>query len=301
MTVVALKDQGLIRFVSLSLWLQIPETKTKPFIPKMSFNRFLFIPLICTSLIIPSFSINATDIVIDRAKSKDLNVVFMVGEKEYLTAETLPKYARQHLIPNGVDCNFIHVNPEDSNDFPGLIGALEKADVLVISVRRRTPPINQMNALKKFLNSKKGIVGIRTSSHSFGRVPPNDRHVQWDEFDRDVFGMDYEGHYGNKGPDDHATIVNVIPFWKSHPILKDLKVDNFTSTSHLYRNRDPDDGVSILLSGTVGKDTSKLEPVAWTFSGRKGKTFYTSLGNPDDFEQSEFVQILTNAILWAKE
>lgn len=266
----------------------------------MPLEKFILTIGFCFYLCLNIASEDSQNIAIDHSKAKDLNVAFMIGEKEYLTAETLPKYARKYLIPNGIDCSFIHVNPDDPNDFPGLIGALEKADVLVISVRRRTPPLAQMKALQKYLNTDKGIVGIRTSSHSFGRVPPDKNHIRWEEFDRDIFGMDYEGHYGNKGPDDLATIINVIPFWKSHPVLNGIESNHFTSSSHLYRNRKPDDGVSILLTGSVGNDESKLEPVAWTSSGRNGKTFYTSLGNPGDFAQFEFLQILTNAIVWAK-
>lgn len=235
-------------------------------------------------------------------KSKTpVRVVFMVGEMEYQTAESLPAFARQYLINDGVHCTFIHVNPNDPNDFPGLTGALKKADVLVLSVRRRTPPVGQLEAVRAFLDSGGGLVGIRTSSHAFGREPADALHAKWDEFDRDILGMDYENHYGNKPPEDPISHIRILPWWQHHPILEGIQLEGntFTSTSHLYRNRRPDDGVSVLMVGNVGANGTMNEPVAWTNTHRKLKVFYTSLGNLDDFQLPHFNQMLKNAILWA--
>ncbi len=226
-------------------------------------------------------------------------VVFMIGEKEYDTAETLPQYAREVLIPAGFDCLFIHVNQDDPNDFPGLVGALEQADVLFISVRRRTPPMGQMQALRNFIDRGGAVIGIRTASHAFGREPARENQVRWDEFDRDVFGMDYEGHYSNKPPEDPPTEIRTVSFWKSHPILRDLPGDSFVSTSHLYRNRLPENGVSILMTGSIDDDPARTEPVAWTSPKTGGRVFYTSLGNPDDFRNPVFRKLILNAVTWA--
>lgn len=231
-----------------------------------------------------------------------IRVVFMIGEMEYNTASTLPEFARKSLIPQGVDCTFIHVNDNDPNDFPGLVGALEPADVLVLSVRRRTPPTRQMEAIRDFIARGGGVVGIRTASHAFGREPASATHQSWDEMDRQVFAMDYEGHYSNKPPEDPPSDIQISPLWKHHPILANLKSDSFTSTSHLYKNRRPDDGVSILLTGSIKNRTPAiLEPVAWTSPSCPGRVFYTSLGNPDDFRNPDFSQLLANAVLWAAE
>lgn len=231
-----------------------------------------------------------------------VRAVFMIGEMEYNTSSTLPEFARKSLIPQGIDCTFVHVNDNDPNDFPGLNGALEPADVLILSVRRRTPPTHQMEAIRNFIARGGGVVGIRTASHAFGREPASDNHQSWDEFDRHVFAMDYEGHYGNKPPEDPPSEIQISPFWKHHPILANLKSDSFTSSSHLYKNRRPGDGVSILLTGSIkNKTPAILEPVAWTSPSCPGRVFYTSLGNPDDFLNPDFTQLLVNAVIWAAE
>jgi type 1 glutamine amidotransferase len=42
------------------------------------------------------------------------------------------------------------------------------------------------------------------------------------------------------------------------------------------------------------------EPVAWTFVRKDGgRTFYTSLGSVDDFQQPAFEKLLANGIYWA--
>lgn len=225
-------------------------------------------------------------------------VVIMIGEQEYETKDSLPVFARENLSSDEFDVTIIHVNPSDSNDFPGLIGALEKADVLLISVRRRTPPRAQMEAIKKFLIRKGNIVGIRTSSHAFGRKPVSDNHVKWDEFDRDVFGMDYLGHYGNKPPQPLSRI-NIVSYWNSHLVLDGLDMQYFYSTSHLYKNEKPGPGVSVLMSGQIGDNGKKLEPVTWVREYKNGRVFYTSLGNPEDFKKDAFKKLLVNAIRWS--
>ncbi len=51
--------------------------------------------------------------------------------------------------------------------------------------------------------------------------------------------------------------------------------------------------------GRVGNRTPH-EPVAWTFIHRGGgRSFYTSLGHPDDFNTPMFQQLLSNAVYWA--
>ena len=47
-------------------------------------------------------------------------------------------------------------------------------------------------------------------------------------------------------------------------------------------------------------DKQPHEPVAWTFTrANGGKSFYTSLGGVEDFQQEAFQKLLKNALLWA--
>lgn len=257
---------------------------------------YIVLRAVCLAVLCHSSVLQASDIGISRFR-----IVFMIGEDEYHTAQTLPVFARNQLIPSHFDCLIIQANHSDPNDFPGLVGALEKADVLVLSVRRRTLHSDQMRSFQSFLQRGGALVGIRTASHAFGKVPTDEYHLQWDDFDRDILGMDYEGHYNNKPPQDPPTSISIVSFWKDHCILKSLPHDlTFSSSSHLYKNRRPSDGVSILMAGHILNNPDFSEPVAWTYSNSfGGNVFYTSLGNPEDFQNPHFLNILQNAVAWA--
>ena len=134
------------------------------------------------------------------------HVVFMIGESEYNTASTLPMFAKKQLEYRGIRCSFVHVNQNDPNDFAGL-EALKDADLLFLSVRRRTPPKAQLDLVRAHLAKGKPLVGIRTASHAFDREPPSENHARWAKFDDEILGVDYRNHYGNKPPKDPATII----------------------------------------------------------------------------------------------
>tara|TARA_R110002096_G_scaffold54517_17_gene140632 strand:- start:3688 stop:4440 length:753 start_codon:yes stop_codon:yes gene_type:complete len=224
------------------------------------------------------------------------HIVFLIGEREYKTAESLPAYFESDLKPAGFTATFITAPPEGEakNDFPGLEEALAKADLCLVSVRRRAPKSSQMAALKAFANAGKPIVGIRTSSHAFhlgGKEVP-EGHALWEEFDPVVLGGNYHGHYGNE-----PAPISIAKGAGSHPILADI--GELAPTSKLYRAAPLAEKAQALLFATVeGKEP---EPVAWThtFGPNNARIFYTSLGLADEFANPEFRKFLTQAILWA--
>ena len=89
------------------------------------------------------------------------------AKKEYNTAQTLPAFAETDLKPLGYRITIIRDEDADKNNFPGLIPALRQADLLFLSVRRRTPPIAQLDAVRAYLASGRPLAGIRTACHSF--------------------------------------------------------------------------------------------------------------------------------------
>jgi putative membrane-bound dehydrogenase-like protein len=224
-------------------------------------------------------------------------VLFMIGEPEYDTHRTLPRFGQTELEPRGFQCTYVQVNPNDPNDFPGL-ESLESADLLVLSVRRRTPPKAQLDLIRKHVAAGKPLVTIRTSSHAFDANPPSPEHAAWPDFDVAVLGAKYQGHYSNKPPKDPPTVITLEPQSRAHPILTGLPADGFQSTSHLYRIRDLAPSATALLRGSIG-DGSENEPVAWIETSRHGRIFSTSLGDADDFTQPEFKRLLLNGILWS--
>lgn len=226
------------------------------------------------------------------------HVVLMIGEDEYETARTLPQFARDELEPKGMRITTVCPPDADPQNFAG-IEALRDADLLIVSVRRRTPTEPQMAIVREYLASGRPLVGIRTASHAFDREPPPG-HARWSGFDVEVLGGHYERHYGNKPPTGPPTLVRLLPEAAGHAIMRGLEPIERVSTSHLYRSRDLGAAAVPLAEGQI-QGQEIVEPVAWTNVYRGGRVFYTSLGNQADFELPWFRQLLVNGVLWTLE
>ena len=222
-------------------------------------------------------------------------VLFLVGDDEYKTGETVPAWARAELEPRGVRCAFAIDHSKDAADFPELAEQLEKADALFVSLRRRGLPAEQFAAIRKFVAAGKPVLGIRTASHAFAPKKAEPDRAAWPEFDRDVFGGRYENHYG-KGA---ATIAHVEENATEHPVLTGIASGELRFTSHLYKSRDLAPTAAVLLTATLEGQPGVREPLAWTNEPEKRRAFYTSLGSAEDFANPAFRRLLLNAVLWA--
>jgi len=224
-------------------------------------------------------------------------VVFLVAEREYGTADSLRVFHAERLAPAGWQARFVEAPPEGPgrDAFPGLPKALSDADLLVLSVRRRAPRVEELAAVRRHLEEGRPLLALRTSSHAFdlrGAQPPAG-HASWEAFDREVLGATYEGHH----PDEECA-VRPAAGAAGHRLLEG--VGGFPS-SKLYRFGIPGEDVRVLLEGeTAGEEA---EPVAWlhTFGERRARVFFTSLGSPEDFARPGFLQLLENACAWALE
>ncbi len=228
------------------------------------------------------------------AQDKRPHVVFVMAEREYDTRNTLPAFARQHLAKD-FRCTFVHADPKDRNDVPGL-NALYDADLLVLSMRRRALPVTQMDHLERYIRAGKPLVAIRVSCVAFaaGTAPPG--HVVWQRFDREVLGGNYGGY--DRGSRRGGCDVWVVPEVADHPLVRGLPAKRFHSRSWLYKMRPLAKVARPLLMGRWSDDRP-AEPVAWTHTYHGGRVFYTSLGHPQDFTVPAFTQLLKNAIRWA--
>ena len=228
------------------------------------------------------------------------HIVIMIGEEEYHTWETLPEFAAKELKAALYRVTLIQADATDKNQFPGFVEAMRDADLLLISVRRRTPPTEVINAVRSHLAAGKPLVGIRTASHCFALRPkeaaPKAGLAIWQDFDPQVLGGNYTGHYGK----DAATIT-LVPGAESHSILRGVTVAELVGHGGLYKNTPLQNGTTPLLMGTL--PGTATEPVAWThrYGEKKARIFYTSLGHWDDFELPAFRRFLLNGIAWALE
>ena len=222
------------------------------------------------------------------------HVVFLVGDDEYKTAETVPVWAKKELVWRGIRCTFALEDPNNKGSYPAL-SALPEADALFVSLRRQALPTVQMALIKQHVSAGRPVLGIRTASHAFGARQVADDRAKWDTFDVDVFGGHYENHYG-KGP---ATMARAVNSALAHPILTGVPTNELRFTSHLYRSRNLAPTTTPLLDGQLEDKPDVVEPVAWANTAGNARHFYTSLGSPEDFQEPAFRRLLLNAVLWS--
>jgi nicotinamidase-related amidase len=234
-----------------------------------------------------------------RFKNDRRSILMVVGEDEYKTELTLPAFAWQELEPRGFQVRVVHADSADKNNFPGLAEAAARTDLVLISVRRRTPPNEQLAAIRAHLAAGKPLVGIRTSSHAFAvrdqKVPLEKSAATWPEFDSEVLGGHYTGHHGD-GP---KIATAAAPGADRHRVLRGVDLTQLLGNGSLYKVTPLAGSTTPLLLGSIPGQGP--QPMAWTNSARPGQSrvFYTSLGHPDDFQNPAFRKLLLNGICWA--
>jgi nicotinamidase-related amidase/type 1 glutamine amidotransferase len=220
-------------------------------------------------------------------------VVVAIAETEYDTKTTLPLLVQRVYVDQlGFEATILH-GDNKTMQIPGFADALAKADLLVLSIRRLAPPAKDLEALKKYLDAGKPLIGIRTASHSFdakGKFPEG--HAEWTKFDPEVLGGHYTGHHGTLMV---ATIDVGNDLIKRHPVLTGIKT-TFTSKGSLYKTMPLAKSATPLLMGSIPNE--KTEAVAWVNTYKKAKVFYTSLGFREDFDNPQFVLLMHNAARW---
>jgi type 1 glutamine amidotransferase len=243
------------------------------------------------------------------------HVVFVTGDDEYASQLSMPMIARILEARHGMKTTVLYATNErgerdhTAHNIPGT-EALAEADAAVFFMRWRELPQEQLNAIIRYAESGKPMLGLRTSSHALKYPgPPNDK---WnDGFGRQFFGQKWIVHYGHH----NSTLAHVVPAAKDDPVLRGVEPELWLH-SWLYvmnhgEERLPRD-CRVLLEGDAiegdkpgGEQFGERQPMAWTRElprhrgDGKQRIFYTSLGHPRDFNYDSPRRLLVNAIYWA--
>lgn len=247
-----------------------------------------------------------------KKKAKKPHVVFVTGDDEYRSEISMPFIAALLGRKGQFKCTVLYAvdpktgkhNPKYQKSIEGL-DALKTADVAVFFLRFRALPDEQLNLILDYVNSGKGIVGLRTSTHAF-RYPRGHKHEKLnDSFGRDVFGQKWITHHGHLS----STEVTVIGEMADHPILRGIYATKTPvhCSSWLYHVTPLAGDCEPLLIGKsinsnkVGKqdEYALTQPVAWTKTYKGARVFFTTLGHPKDFEEYAVRRLLMNGIYWA--
>ncbi|NOS71574.1 MAG: hypothetical protein HOP33_16820 [Verrucomicrobia bacterium] len=210
------------------------------------------------------------------AEASPLKICLLSASAEYDSDNSLGEFQKYIESHYRVVCQMVY-GKDKGEGLPGL-EALDSTDLMIVFTRRITLSPPQLGLVKKYLASGRPVIGLRTASHAFSNYL---------EFDREILGGGYQGHYG-----DERGSVQLSPGRGAHPVL--AGVTNFNSF-RLYKNPTLANDVVVLIEGTTG---ANREPVAWVRELKGARVFYTSLGTQEDFTQESFRRLLVNAIFW---
>jgi hypothetical protein len=261
---------------------------------------------------------------------KGKHVVLVSGDEEYRSEEALPQLARILAQRHGFTCTVLFaidprdgtINPNVRDNIPGL-EALERADLLVLFVRFRNLPDEQMKHIVDYVESGRPIIGLRTATHAFA-IPPQRKYASYSYdskvwpggFGRQVLGETWVAHHGQHGKQSTRGVL--APGARGHPILRGLADGDIWGPTDVYRVRLPLPGDSQpLVLGQVlagmkptdppvsGPQNEPLMPIAWVRSyrpagaARAARVFTTTMGAATDLESEGLRRLLVNACYWA--
>ncbi|MDR0391878.1 MAG: hypothetical protein LBH59_08225, partial [Planctomycetaceae bacterium] len=145
------------------------------------------------------------------------HVVVMISDDHYKADTWMPPLVEKFQNDNELYFTILH--GEGEHVFHG-IDEIDTADSLVLYFRRLGLREDQLNKVKNFVDSGRGIVGLRTICHGFspgGKLTPDQK--RWDSFDKKILGSNYHGH----GKDELGSEITNNPQYENSPILKDVK------------------------------------------------------------------------------
>jgi len=224
------------------------------------------------------------------AQDRRPRLAIVASEPEYETAASLTRFRTE--LQQEFQVSMVYGDAADGSLLPGL-DVLKSADLLLLSTRRRTPPLAQLQLVRDFIAAGKPVVGIRTASHPFHlrNQPAPAERSDWPEFDLQVNGGRYTNHYG-AGPETAIQLADGIT--AEHPLLQNVDIAQLRGKGSLYLVSPLAESTQPILIGSI--PDKPAEPIAWlNRRADGGRTFYTSLGHVGDFAQPDFRRLLMNA------
>jgi len=211
---------------------------------------------------------------------KGMHIVFVSGDEEYRSEESMPQLAKILAVRHGFRCTVLF--------------AID------------------------YTNSGKPIVGLRTATHAFNYVENTDspyaKYSFRDRefkggFGRQVLGETWINHYGIHNKESTRGIIAADKGFQ--PLVRGC--DDIWGPSDVYALTTLEGDCQPVVLGQVLEGmrpddppnlAKKPIPVAWTKTysgapGKKSRVFTTTMGHSFDFKSEGFRRLLVNACYWA--
>lgn len=254
---------------------------------------------------------------------KGKHIVLIAGDDEYRSEDLIAQLAKILAVHHGFKCTVLfsqnketgEIDPRAQDNIPGL-EALKTADLMIMFLRFRDLPDEQMKPIMDYTNSGKPIMGLRTSTHAFN-FRKHKTYAKWSfraggdtagGYGRQVFGETWAGHYGRHNRESTRGVI--AKGAENDPIVKGC--EDIWGPSDVYGIRTLHGKckpliMGLVLSGMKPKDEpnpkKKPVPIAWTKTytgetGKAAKVFATTMGHGGDLKSEGFRRLLVNASYW---
>ena len=260
------------------------------------------------------------------------HIVLISGDDEYRSEQTMPMLGKILAVRHGFKCTVLFaidpsndtIKPNHQTNIPGM-EAIDDADLLILGLRFRNLPDEQMKHFVDYLDAGKPMIGTRTTTHAFSYPKDsksaykhfsfNSKDENWvGGFGQQVMGDTWVSHHGSHGKQSARGMI--ADGQKDNPILKG--VTDVWGPSDVYGIKNLPESATVLLRGAVlkgmssddkpieGKKNDPMMPVAWTKgfkskSGKENRIFCTTMGASTDFESEGLRRLIVNAAFWGLE
>ena len=254
------------------------------------------------------------------------HIVLISGDEEYRSEEALPMLAQDPGACDmvfGARCCFRSTRrtarsiPPTRPTFPGFEKVAD-ADLVIMLLRFRELPDEQMKHFVDYVNSGKPVLALRTSTHAFNyeRKPDSPyakyglRSREWEGgFGQQVLGETWVNHHGDHGKESARGLVNGM--FADHPVLRG--VTDIWGPTDVYgvKHLPPDAKVLVygqVLKGMQPTDPPNLEkpimPMIWqrdykTETGNTANILCSTIGAATDLESEDLRRLLVNYCYWS--
>jgi hypothetical protein len=260
------------------------------------------------------------------------HVVLLAGDEEYRSEEALPMLGKILSQRHGFRATVLFsvdpdgtINPKNTRSLSNP-SALDTADAIVMALRFRAWPDEDMARFDRLLKAGKPVVALRTSTHAFNGLSKDGPWASWNYnnqggFGKRVLGETWLTHWGrHKG---EATRGAIEESQRAHPVLRGVS-DVFGDTD-VYEAYPPTDA-TILMRGLVLRGMTPDSPpadhrkvrvtdkqeqgvnappmaVAWTRlhrndGGTTNRVLTTTMGSATDLENEGLRRMVVNGVYW---
>ena len=253
---------------------------------------------------------------------KGKHIVFLAGDHEYRSEESMPAIARLLAKHQGFKCTVLFDIDKEGDIVAGEVAnmpgmeALDSADLAVVFLRFQQFPAEQMKHFDAYLARGGPVVGLRTATHGF-KTTKDDPYAKYSfdskvsgyelGFGHQVLGQTWVGHYGTNHK--QSTRIAIVPDKAAHPILRGVKDVWVQAGGYVGK---PTDGEILTMAQPLNgmaqdspADATKPPmPSEWTrtyksASGKTGRVFTTLYGTSEDITNEGYRRMIVNGIFWA--